>query len=190
MPGSKLAHQVGFDPVYGACIELRQGASFPAMKDRVQKTMADKEIKIEDNERFANLRLEYQEISHWGRHIEVFWWGVGAILLPVTAGGIYYGLKGSEYEIIIVGVPLVIIWALYLAFTKFIYELSGEFRCRLRKIEGELKEIKFWTDKKDPKSFWFSPIQIGFHTFLFWTFITIVGTLVVSFLFKRSILCF
>lgn len=97
------------------------------------------------SEYLANLRLEYQEISHWARHTEVAWWAVIALLISITAAAIYRVTMQAEFTIAdLMGLPLIIIWFLYISFTKLFLLRERERLDRLREIETDLKGMNFW----------------------------------------------
>lgn len=88
-------------------------------------------------EEHANLRLEYQEINHWARHIEIAWWAVGGLLLPLTFGVFYKGI-GSMQILAPGGFLIVVFWWLYMIFTKYIQLKELQIVDRAKKIEEKL----------------------------------------------------
>lgn len=109
--------------------------------------LLESRLNQKETEMKASLRLEYQEIHHWLRHIEFSWWGVGALLIPITVAVMY---KGATNLIILVvgGFAVLVVWVGYMKFTKFVLLRELSFMKRLIEIESKLG-IEFMTSDDD-----------------------------------------
>lgn len=100
----------------------------------------------------ANLRLEYQEINHGIRHIEIGWWGVGAILIPITFGVLYKCI--GNLQVLIFGVfSILVLWWIYILFTKYVHMKELQLMDRAKEIEKllDMKYIKYGDERRIEK---------------------------------------
>lgn len=156
----KLAHQFGFNLVFGTCTELSQGGGCRAVKEKEGKTMTD-----EEKEFLSTLRVELQEINLWMRHQEVAWWALTAILLPITAGAFYAVISPSISApfVLIIGIAIIVMWTLYILLTKYVYYKSNKFRKYANEIKKDLQveNLQDLEDKKFPRDCFEHGIDLG-----------------------------
>ena len=94
----------------------------------------------EKNEQ-ENLRLAFEEVNRWYRHIENFLWGLSSALLFGTGLAIKLALAmgGKDWRILILGVAMIFLWIWFRQFLKDILTKNQYFINRTNYIENLLK---------------------------------------------------
>lgn len=102
-------------------------------------------------EYYENLREEYRQINLWLRHLEITWWGIAAVIFPLTAGTIYFSITNEIQNSlnIILFIIIAIIWTGYIFYTKYVLMKAYKWGVRIKDIEKGLN-ITFATKYGEP----------------------------------------